>query len=139
MHYLSARPEIDPHRVGVVGVSFGGIKALQAASDPALNVGALAILSAADTTPRYIRLIAPPDELPQFLRRRLMCGMTLPSWLVESGRPLVNWWFRRATGPLPLRGRSRPGPRRASPARSFWPTARPTAPSPRPPPSGSSR
>ena len=27
-----------------------------------------------------------------------MCGMTLPSWLVESGRPLVNWWFRRATG-----------------------------------------
>jgi pimeloyl-ACP methyl ester carboxylesterase len=98
MSYLAERPEIDPTRIGVVGVSFGGIKALQAASDPRLNVGALAILAAADTTPRYIRLIAPPDELPQFLRRRLMCGLTLPSWLVESGRPLVNWWFRRATG-----------------------------------------
>jgi pimeloyl-ACP methyl ester carboxylesterase len=98
MRFLTGRPEIDPTRIGVVGVSFGGIKALQAASDPHLNVGALAILAAADTTPRYIRLIAPPDELPKFLRTRLMCGMTLPSWLVESGRPLVNWWFRRATG-----------------------------------------
>lgn len=98
MRYLTGRPEIDQSRIGVVGVSFGGIKALQAASDPELNVGALAILAAADTTPRYIRLIAPPEELPQFLRRRLMCGMTLPAWLVESGRPLVNWWFRRTTG-----------------------------------------
>lgn len=98
MNYLKDRPEIDPNRIGIVGVSFGAIKTLQAASDPGLNVGALAILAAADTTPRYIRLIAPPDELPQFLRKRLMCGMTLPSWLVESGRPLVNWWFRRATG-----------------------------------------
>lgn len=24
--------------------------------------------------------------------------MTLPPWLVESGRPAVNWWFRRVTG-----------------------------------------
>lgn len=98
VRFLRRRPELDPGRIGVVGVSFGGIKTLQAAGLPNLDIGALAIIAAADTTPSYVRLIVPPAELPALIRRRLIRGMTLPSWLVESGRPVVNWWFRRATG-----------------------------------------
>lgn len=98
VEFLRCRSAIDPERIGLVGVSFGGMKAMLAGTDAAVRSGAVVVLSMADTTPNHIRLMVAPRELPPFIRARLLRGLSLPRWLVESGRPMVQYWIRRDTG-----------------------------------------
>jgi hypothetical protein len=98
VEFLRCRPEVDPARIGLVGVSFGGQKALTAAADASLGIGPVAVVAVAGQWPIHVRLVVGPAALPAFVQRRLVAGMDLPGWLVAIGRPLVFGWVRRQTG-----------------------------------------
>ena len=96
--YLAAQPDVDPGRIGVVGLSFGGYKGLLASASLREQIAATVVIAAAGAAPSYMRLVAPPLALPPFLRRRLLVGLTVPAWLTAMARPLVNTWVDLRTG-----------------------------------------
>jgi dienelactone hydrolase len=96
--YLLARPEIDPARIGIVGFSFGGYKALLAAADPALKPAATVAIAPSGNRPGLIRLLVPPPVLPGVVRRRLQRGFTPPAALFRLSQPIVRHWVRRLSG-----------------------------------------
>ncbi|CAA9525442.1 MAG: hypothetical protein AVDCRST_MAG73-461 [uncultured Thermomicrobiales bacterium] len=92
LDYLRTQPSVDPARIGVIGLSFGGYKALLALGALGDRIGATVLVTAAGAAPAYIRLVAPPDRLPPFLRRRLLAGLIVPRWLMAITRPLIDRW-----------------------------------------------
>jgi pimeloyl-ACP methyl ester carboxylesterase len=96
--HLIGETGIARRRIALVGCSFGAYKALLAAGATGSAFGAVAAVSPGGTTPRDIRMVEPPPELPGYLRRRLLAGVRVPRPFLALGRPLVYTWIARQTG-----------------------------------------